>query len=567
MPPTRLFVALLLLMLAPAHGQSNAVISTNAPRLALVIGNARYNQVETLNNPVNDARLIAWVLSDKLGFEVTLGENLDRREMLTFIAKFAAAIRTQGPQSVSFVFYAGHGVEQNGTNLILPIDVDFDSPEQVSRIGISVEEMIAPIVGAKNQLNIVVLDTCRDNPFGAEGRPFQGKGLSPMGSVFGILIASSTGAGDIAYDGPGANSPYTTALAESLVTPGKVLEEVFKSVRRRVRLATHNKQIPWESSSLEREFFLLPLPERNPAAVAMQVLHFARSIEFADRVASRFAGSLEGKEAARVANMRRAAEANGSVSRQAALQYELGVRLRNTTILEQIADLHAGAELETRAKTEISRFTAQGTVVTKGGERSISLVEQAFRFAQQKNSVDAFELVKRLFPDSARAAEANGIVQSLRVAENSRLAAAAGQLLLAYGEEMNFPEALELLVDLLPETPSVGRARLIAQRLRTRQIDVSMERPLYGVELIAKIQRELQRVGCEDVALTERFDASTVGALRAFAQLTDEKFYWHKPTMAALRALRHSQGGTGCAPQIKPEPAECLTIAGERLCE
>ncbi|MFM9850084.1 MAG: caspase domain-containing protein [Hyphomicrobiaceae bacterium] len=257
-----------------AHAQrlTTAVLS-DGPRIALVVSNGRYKNLTPLANPANDAALMASVLK-RVGFSVDERYDLDRlgfeRAVDEFSEKLRGLVGAHGPGVVGLVFYAGHGVEANSTNYLLPVDVEVRTDRDIEWQAVSVERMTKRVAEAGNHLNVFVLDACRNNPFRGT-RSVGRRGLSPMGSIFGIYIASSTAAGDVASDGPGNNSPYTLALAEAVVVPGYKLEDVFKSVRRKVRLATEERQIPWESSSVESDFFFVPA-RRNAASDATGAL-------------------------------------------------------------------------------------------------------------------------------------------------------------------------------------------------------------------------------------------------------------------------------------------------------
>ncbi|WP_244562030.1 caspase family protein [Bradyrhizobium lablabi] len=179
---------------------------------------------------------------------------------------FARKIRERGPDTVAVLYYAGHGLESDSVNYLVPVNADLKRRSDVAGKALSVKRIGDRLSAAGNQLNILILDACRDNPFPES--PAQGVlGLVPMGAVYGEFIASSTGSGKSAFDGEDGHSPYTRALADAMVMPGEKLEDVFKSVRRQVRLGTGEAQIPWESTSLERDFYFVP-PEPVPTPAA-----------------------------------------------------------------------------------------------------------------------------------------------------------------------------------------------------------------------------------------------------------------------------------------------------------
>ena len=248
---------------AAADAERRAVTDT-APRLALVIGNANYTAVTRLKNSANDAKLIGARLRS-LGFDVSEALDLDRAAMSRAVDGFADRIKQSGKDAVSVLYYAGHGLEDRSANYLVPVNAVIRKNEDIAPQSLSVKQVADKLAASGNQLNILIIDACRDNPFPDNGPQLASRGLVPMGAVYGVFIASSTGSGKAAFDGDGADSPYTLALADSLMAKGEKLEDVFKSVRRQVRLATQEQQIPWESTAVEFDFYFVPPPPPVPA--------------------------------------------------------------------------------------------------------------------------------------------------------------------------------------------------------------------------------------------------------------------------------------------------------------
>lgn len=235
---------LLVSMATPAHAE---------PRVALVIGNANY-AANRLKNPRNDAALMSRTLAAS-GFDVMTIMDATAGEMQRAIAAFGQ--RLQSPDTVALFYYAGHGVQANGDNYLIPLGSGVTSLEDVARGGIALRGVFQTLEQSQSRLNIVILDACRDNPFGnANGTA--PAGLAPVVAPSGTIIGYATAPGTIARDGDGDNSPYTAALAENIPAQGLTLEDVFRSARRRVREATANRQTPWEHSSLLSEFYFHP---------------------------------------------------------------------------------------------------------------------------------------------------------------------------------------------------------------------------------------------------------------------------------------------------------------------
>ena len=240
-------------------------VAASAPRVALVIGNASYAKLGALDNPGRDAKLMAEKLR-QLGFEVTAVADRDLKAMTSDVDEFARKVKQRGPATVSLLYYAGHGIENDSVNYLVPVNADIKKRADIAPQSLSVKGIADRLSASGNQLNILIVDACRDNPFPQGVTPGGTLGLVPMGAVFGVFIASSTGSGKTAFDGDDGHSPYTRALAEAITAPGEKLEDVFKSVRRQVRLSTREQQIPWESTSLELDFYFVP-----PAAATIAV--------------------------------------------------------------------------------------------------------------------------------------------------------------------------------------------------------------------------------------------------------------------------------------------------------
>ena len=225
------------------------VFSQEEKRLALVIGNANYDK-GLLQNPVNDALLIAETLI-KLEFEVILDTNLsDKTAFKESIRKFG---NKRPNYDVGFVYYAGHGIQVGSENYLLPTKEVFESEYDVQDYGVSVQDIMRYLTDQSNQVNILILDACRDNPF--EGvwkktRSLKGDGLAKIPPPTGSLIAFSTDAGNTAADGDGVNSVYCESLCKNMQLENTSLDQVFRNVRSDVLQKTNNQQRPIEASQL-----------------------------------------------------------------------------------------------------------------------------------------------------------------------------------------------------------------------------------------------------------------------------------------------------------------------------
>lgn len=235
-----------------------------AKKLALVLGNSNYQHTSKLKNPANDAKLITAKL-EEIGFEVVGKQDLSNKETQALVAEFAQKISEVGEDGIVLFYYAGHGIQYNGENFIVPVDANLTSDTDIILQGINTSIVLKIIELAGAKTNVVVLDACRNNPFVGVSRSVS-NGLARMDSPSGSLIAYSTAPGAVALDGDGENSPYTAALAEYITDPTLTLEGVFKKVRRKVYYDTDKAQTTWESTSLIEEVYLVDRQGEDSAA-------------------------------------------------------------------------------------------------------------------------------------------------------------------------------------------------------------------------------------------------------------------------------------------------------------
>lgn len=266
---------LLLVLAAPAlappgwpQSAARAQGAAQERRIALVIGNARYRTLP-LNNPENDARLIASRLRG-LGFEVREHLNLGVREFRRVVRDFAR--RVQDDEAVALFYYAGHGVQIDGRNYLLPVDVDLRDEEEIKDESVDIDELfISRLEKARARARIVILDACRDNPFRGATRNLRTSGGLAEMAARGTLVAFSSAPGAAAEDGaPGTHSAYTRHLAEEMMAEGVEIEQVFKNVRVKVLRDTRERQVPWVNTSLTANFSFNPGRAAETAGTAEQ---------------------------------------------------------------------------------------------------------------------------------------------------------------------------------------------------------------------------------------------------------------------------------------------------------
>ena len=251
-------------------------------RLALVIGQSAYRSVPKLPNPANDAKAMSQLLSDS-GFEVSTAADLSQTEMRAQVGDFAAKVAAKGPDTVALVFYAGHGLQIDGENYLVPVDVDPKREADIPLQAVRLNDVLNTLTSVPSKMRILMLDACRNNPF-PELSKTSGGGLAIVDAKIGApgtFLSFSTSPGAVAEDGSGANSPYTSALLSAGKESGIPIEETFKRVRLAVNKATDGRQTPWDSSSLTEDFrFLGPaVAGPKPAAIKKSVAEWTRDLK------------------------------------------------------------------------------------------------------------------------------------------------------------------------------------------------------------------------------------------------------------------------------------------------
>ena len=237
----RTFASLLLWSLvataqAPDRGAGTKSPETAPRRIALVIGNSAYKD-SPLINPVNDANDMAATLT-AFGFEVLKGLNVDQRQMKELIRQFGEKMQKGG---MGLFFFSGHGIQVKGVNYLVPIGSVINKETEVEYESIEAGFVLAQMEAAGNQVNVIILDACRNNPFARSFRSGT-RGLAAIDAPKGSIIAYATAPGSTASDGSGRNGLYTGALLKHMQVPGRILEEVFSATRNEVMAKTNDNQ-------------------------------------------------------------------------------------------------------------------------------------------------------------------------------------------------------------------------------------------------------------------------------------------------------------------------------------
>ena len=225
-----------------------------------MIGNGAYKSAALLN-PVNDARAIG-ELCTEAGFEVEVLGDLGRLQMLSAIESFGKRVRRAEAKQV-FFFYAGHGVQLDWRNYLLPVNANVAGRDDIRSQCIDLGRLLEQFEKLHGKTFIVILDACRNDPFGRSYRPEQ-RGLSQFDAPPGSLLAYATAPGNVASDGDGKHGLYTENLVREFSVRGARIEDAFKRVRLNVRIKSRGAQIPWETTSLENDVYLFG----NPAPVS-----------------------------------------------------------------------------------------------------------------------------------------------------------------------------------------------------------------------------------------------------------------------------------------------------------
>ncbi len=234
-------------------------------RIALVIGNGAYTKAKSLPNPPNDAADMAKALGD-LGFEVLLGVNQNKRQIETLIRDFGAKLANSG--GTGLFYYAGHGIQVGGENYIVPIDADIPEEDEVAYSAVPISLVLTKMTTAKNDLNIVILDACRNNPFARSWRSFRDNsnsdGLAKISPPTGTLVLYATEPGKVASDGAGRNGLFTEALLKQITKPNLEYDQMVRAISADVWQRSNKAQLPWKEGNTLQEFYFAKTQTNTP---------------------------------------------------------------------------------------------------------------------------------------------------------------------------------------------------------------------------------------------------------------------------------------------------------------
>ncbi len=251
-----------------AHAAEPRGVRLDTERYALLIGNADYEKQSALKNPINDVRDMAAALKS-LDFHVVKMENARQREIEDAVQKMGDLLRKGGEGTVGLFYFAGHGVQSENQNYLIPIGANIEKETDIRYMAVNANWVLESMSHNSESLNIVILDACRSKyPFTRQFRDLsRSMGLAPMTSelMSGALVAFATSPGKVSSDGDGRNGIFTKYLLKHIRKPGMGIEDILKQVRIDVAKETGKEQIPWSHSSLLGEFYFIP-PQAPPTA-------------------------------------------------------------------------------------------------------------------------------------------------------------------------------------------------------------------------------------------------------------------------------------------------------------
>jgi uncharacterized caspase-like protein len=457
-------------------------------RVALVLGNAAYQNVAPLPNPVNDGAVIAATLKDA-GFDVVDSRHdLPAIETRRALRDFADLARDA---DIAVVYYAGHGMEVDGTNYLVPVDAKLERDTDVYDEAFSLDRILLAVEPAK-QLRLVILDACRDNPFAKTMKKTVasraiGRGLAKVEPTSpNTLIAYSAKAGSTALDGDSKNSPFTTALAKHLTTPGLDVRRAFGFVRDDVLKTTGNRQEPFVYGSLGGDD--VPLVPVKPALTSTPV---------------------------------------PSPQAEARRDYELAQQIGNKAALNAFLARYPDGFYADLARIQLAKIAAE--------EARVAATEKA-RLAEQERARLAAEGTQRT--QQLKAAEADA-----KAAEQARIAAEKAKQV----AQEQAAEAERKRPDKAPENKVAAVDSAGADRAAATPEKAQGEKPTNlaaltagppQAEITKSVQTELRRVGCLTGAADGEWNAASQRSLALFNRHAGTKLNVKLASTDALDAIK-----------------------------
>ena len=494
------FAAYLLVCIFLFAGSADLEAATK--RVALVIGNSVYEHATPLTNPENDAKAVSEALV-KLGFEVVRGTNLKHLDFAQIVGEFRKKLKDADS---GVFFYAGHGLQVNGKNYLVPIDAQLEYEDSLEFEAVTLNAILR-LMERETQTNIVFLDACRDNPLArnlASGMGTRstavGQGMARVEAGIGTMISFATQPGNVALDGSGNHSPFTAALLNHIETPGLDIANLMRAVRLEVLTSTGRKQVPWSNSSLTGSFFFKGKPNEKVSKNAIEQTYWqairssqdkrlyegylkqfpegeyvvaargmideidaAETVRLKARKEAEAKALAEAKARAKAEDQARAeaearanaeavaraeAEARTKAMEEAQKRLEAAVKARDIAEARIEAEAKARAEAEQRAKTEAS---ARARAEAEAEARAKAVAEaQARAELEAKEREEAVARANQMAEARKKSESEAKARQEARAKEQAREQAAREQFAKVQAEKMAREEAEETKIAGLP---------------------------------------------------------------------------------------------------------------------
>jgi hypothetical protein len=478
------------ILFAAAILAATAVNAFAEKRVALVIGNSAYKNVARLTNPVNDAAAVVGMFKNAGFDEVVSRLDLTVVEMRRALREFGNKARDA---DIAVIYYAGHGIELDGNNFLIPIDATLETDTDVYDETFPLDRVLISVEPAK-QLRLVILDACRDNPFAKKmkrtiGSRAVGRGLAKVEpSSPNTMIAFAAKAGSTASDGDSKNSPFATALINHLPKPGLDLRKAFGFVRDDVLKATNNSQEPFIYGSLGgNDVALVPAPAVVAAPVDQD------------------------------APMRR--------------DYEFALQVNSKPVWDAFIDKHPSGFYTALAKAQRDKLAAEAARVEATSKAKAALEEQS-----------------RLAIEGAKAAEQARAAEQAKAAERARVAAElakkAEEAKVAEAERVKAAALAKAAEQEAARVKAVEEARAAAEKKAKEEKIAALTPPAdksdqaQTLDLPRSLQSELRRVGCNTGAVDGNWNAATQKALGLFNKHAGMKLDVKVASVDALDAVR-----------------------------
>lgn len=496
---------------------NSPTFAATGKRVALVVGNAQYEHAGVLANPTNDADAVAKKLT-LLGFDVTLGIDLDQP---TFRQKVRAFSSKAQDADIAVLFYAGHGIQADGENYLIPVDADIVIPADLRWNTISLQNVLREMEGP-GRTTVIILDACRNNPLARKLRSIThqnrsmsvGRGLARMVARQGSFLAFATSPDDVASDGEGKHSPFTRAFLKHIEEPGLDIARLMRRVRRDVHSATNGEQTPWSNSSLLSDFAFREEDETDSpskkSSASSQELNSPTSLTQQAEIL--FWNSINNSDDPQVINTYLARYPKGIFSGLAKVLIEKLEKKRQTSdeAEKKAKELAAAERAEYLAAAEKQAAELKVKQASQAAE-----AEQAR--AQLKAALEAQKIAER---------ESEELLQELKRARMKvQIANAEKNALVSQSVEV---------AALNEHGPQITKGESIGEAKSKENKDNAQE----PGELAREMQSELKRVGCYSARVDGDWGARSAAALANFAKYSDSKLASAAPSSEWLEALR-----------------------------